>query len=164
MVLIETTQSGWSESEPGSLGRYAHREKARVRNRRVSKVVGIAGIFSLCIFAWIAFAPQLSTMMEPNYGGIVCTKVKSSAEAYLAGTLDKDTSSKIDLHLKQCSQCLSFIKKIRNSQASSFRHQSNEKVWHAQSAALRRERFFRLPVLARFSLIYAFLCRHSGVT
>ena len=124
MVLTDTSPNGWSECEPGSLGRFAILEKSRVRNRRVTKMVGFTAILALCFVAWNTFWPSLSTSIEPNYGGIVCTKVLNNAKAHLAGTLDKPTSSKIDLHLKQCPRCLVVINQMRSAQASSVHLQA----------------------------------------
>ena len=118
MTLTESPQNGWTDCEPGSLGRYAERAQSHILYRRITKVVGIATVCLFAVFACTAFWPQLKTLNEPNYGGIRCSKVKSSSMSYLAGTLDKKTNSKIELHLRKCTKCLSWINQIRNAEVN----------------------------------------------
>ncbi len=117
MTSIETNQTSWSKCETGSLGRYAERQKSRIVKRRIAKVVSVAAFCLISVLAWSAFGPQMNATMEPSYGGIVCSKVKASAKAHLAGTLDQITDQKIVLHLKQCPTCLTFMQQLGNTQA-----------------------------------------------
>jgi len=118
MTNINTSQSDWEECKPGSLVRYATREQSRIRRRRMTKVIGVGAVCLVAVFTTIALMQPVSTGLEPNYGGIVCSKVMSNSKSYLAGTLDKDTNSRIELHLKTCPKCLSWISQLRKSQAN----------------------------------------------
>ena len=118
MTNIKTSQPDWAACKPGSLVRYAAREQSRIKRRRITKAVGIVAVCLVAVFATTALVQPLDTGLEPNYGGIVCSKVMSNSESYLAGTLDKDTNSKIELHLKLCPKCDSWISQLKKSQAN----------------------------------------------
>jgi hypothetical protein len=118
ITLSDSSQDVWQECEPGTLGRYAVRAQSRILVRRITKGVGIATLCLMAVFAWTAYGPQINAGAEPNYGGIVCSKVKSDSKSYLAGTLDPNTNAKIDLHLKHCPRCLAWMNQLRSAQAN----------------------------------------------
>ena len=118
MTNINTSQSDWEECKAGSLVRYAAREQSRIRRRRITKLVGVVAVCLVAVFASTTLLQPDDTGLEPNYGGIVCSKVMINSKSYLAGTIDKDMNSKIELHLKLCPKCRSWISQQRKSQAS----------------------------------------------
>ena len=91
MSLKETSNQDWNDCKPGTLAQFAVREQSRIRVRRIRQTVGIASVAVVAVFVLMTVLPHIGTLLEPNYGGIVCSKVKASATSYLAGTLDQDT-------------------------------------------------------------------------
>lgn len=126
MTHTETSLSDWEQCKPGSLVGYAARDKSRKRRRTITKVIGIASAFMVVFFASIALLQTASTGNEPNYGGIVCSKVMHNSNFYLAGTLDKDTNSKIEQHLKLCPKCRSEMIILKKSHVNKSNREINQ--------------------------------------
>ena len=134
MTTTENRRDSWTECGPGTLGIYANRQKSRILKQRLVGVGGVASICLLALLAWNSFMPgttvkpNTKTSMEPNYGGIVCSSVKAVANAHLAGTLDAETSQKIELHLQECPLCRAFMEQLGNLQANMSRRSRNPKT------------------------------------
>ena len=118
MSEINTSQNDWTACQPGALGRFASRQKSRNLRAKITLAGGMVSVCLLCVFAWNLFFPPTSSYKEPNYGGIVCSKVKAMGKAHLAGSLDEQTSRKIERHLTECGVCRSFMDRIQNGQVS----------------------------------------------
>ena len=124
MSTLENRQDGWKECGPGTLGLYANRQKLQILKRRLLGVGSVASICLLVALTWKTFLPQTTEnanseiLREPNYGGIVCSSVKAVAKAHLVGTLDAETTQKIEHHLQECALCRAFMEQLGNVQAS----------------------------------------------
>ena len=124
MTKLETRQESWKECGPGSLGHYAKQQKIQILKRRLVRLGGVASICLLAAMTWSVFLPRSNdktgtkTVMEPNYGGIVCSSVRAIAKSHLSGTLDAETTQKIELHLQECPLCRGFMEQLGNVQAS----------------------------------------------
>jgi hypothetical protein len=57
---------------------------------------------------------------QPNYGGIVCSRVRQQVADYRSGKLDTETRSKMESHVKQCVLCRHLL--VQKSDAASITH------------------------------------------
>jgi len=84
----------------------------------VSNVVVVVAVCFVTLFASTALLQPVDIGLEPNYGGIACSKVINNSKSYLAGTIDKDMNSKIELHLKLCPKCRVWMSQQKKFQAN----------------------------------------------
>jgi predicted anti-sigma-YlaC factor YlaD len=49
---------------------------------------------------------------EPSYGGIICSKVRASADAYAKGELSANVQHQIRQHLSRCGPCRAFYQSL----------------------------------------------------
>ena len=131
MNTLENRQDNWKKCSPGTLGLYANRQKLRILKRRMVGAGSVASICLLVALTWKTFLPQTTEnanseiLMEPNYGGIVCSSVKAVAKAHLVGTLDAETTQKIEHHLQECALCRAFMEQLGNVQAGRSGYRTN---------------------------------------
>ncbi len=70
-------------------------------------LIGVVGLFAL---------PN-SEPRQPNYGGIVCSKVVQHARAFIDGSLDAEIADRIRVHLGECKGCRDKINGMREPTA-----------------------------------------------
>lgn len=121
----QSTEPLWNPCPPGTLSREGVK---RVRQRRTRRGLGLAVVLIAVATPLIPSAEDASDVGpapnsvtantdrknpdsfevnhgEPNYGGIVCSRVRQQAADYRSGKLDPQTRSKMEAHVKQCVLC-----------------------------------------------------------
>jgi len=108
---VEDQQWQPCQGEISDLGAGLRRHRrTQTMQRRAALTAGVIA-FAFAGFFVFGNRPQL----EPSYGGIVCSRVQSLAEAYVAGELDDQTTEKVRLHLEQCGPCRGQIEQMLQS-------------------------------------------------
>ena len=95
----------WIPCPPGKLVKLAGQERVRQRRRFFVRAGSAVGAFALATGAgWFAFRGR-GKPSEPDYGGIVCSRILELAPQYMMGQLDPGVVKQIKTHLEQCAGC-----------------------------------------------------------
>jgi len=94
----------WQACPPGEVGRLVDGLQDRRRALAAQRRTVAAALLLMMAFTGYYFVGVLPNA-EPNYGGIVCSRLQELAPQYLAGTLDAETSGRIDVHQQHCKHC-----------------------------------------------------------
>jgi hypothetical protein len=104
-AMAPSPDDTWLPCPPGELTRVAQRRRAR---RRLPIVGAAAAALLLLTLAWQRW-PQGDLRPrfggEPNYGGIVCSDLRSRLGDYVSQRLDAETKARIDEHVLLCPPC-----------------------------------------------------------
>jgi hypothetical protein len=107
----------WQACPPGEVGRLVdgllNRNRALAAQRRTVAAV----LLLMTAFTGYYFVGVLPNS-DPNYGGIVCSRLMELAPQFLAGTLDAETSGRINVHRKHCKHCDDKLNAMSMSSAS----------------------------------------------
>ncbi len=105
MTLEKQFNSDWQSCQPGDLRRFAHEQLATERREFLVKSSSLLGGSLLSMAGLYAIYYQMTSEAEPDFGGIVCSKVRSNLSAYAQHQLDETLSETIRIHLSQCPGC-----------------------------------------------------------
>lgn len=73
-------------------------------------------MLAVVVMIGVYAVPQLG-LAEPDFGGIVCTDVRSVADEYVSGRLDGGTAARIDAHVEACHHCRQFLAELQEKQS-----------------------------------------------
>jgi hypothetical protein len=102
--MVRQESTGWELCPPGESRRRAARLHGRRQRRRFLWSAGVVaaaatgGVLFLCL-------RSEDNPYEPSYGGITCSNVKASADAYGKGKLSAKVRDQIRQHLSPCPPC-----------------------------------------------------------
>lgn len=136
----QSTEPLWDPCPPGTLSGEGVK---RVRQRRIRRGLGLAVVLIAVATPLIPspedasdVRPALNSVTantdqensdsfevnngEPNYGGIVCSRVRQQVADYRSGKLDPQTRSKMETHVKQCVLCSDLL--ALRTESSSIMH------------------------------------------
>jgi hypothetical protein len=117
MTKASSQDEQWQGCQTGEVSELVDRLRVRRRQRHVRQVsVGVVSI-AILLLAGVYAIPHFR-LVEPSFGGIVCSEVQSLADEYIAGRLDGGTTERVDTHLEACDHCREFIANLRQSAAS----------------------------------------------
>ena len=97
----------WDACPDGMLGGLANRLQANRRAKSTQRLVGVASVLVL-IAGWLAF--QVISNGQP----LTHADVRRHAEQFIAGTLDPETTERIQQHLAACPECRRLIAEMQN--------------------------------------------------
>lgn len=140
----KSTVNEWHNCQPGDVGVLVRNLKQETRRRdilRASLPVGLAA----CLLVGVGLFAN-SIPREPNYGGIVCSKVIEFGESYVLGLLNEVEAAKIALHLEKCEPCRDHMDDIRQELSASLDSKDREQVTlHAD----HHREFMSVPIIAQ---------------
>lgn len=106
-------EDAWIDCPTGELSKWAARRR-RQRRARIFGVLSVALLLAVVSQRWWAGGvPSAVHPLEPNYGGIVCSAVRSHIAEYVEGRLDAATRSRIEAHVASCPLCRWEIEEAR---------------------------------------------------
>ena len=107
MSPSEQEQDRWECCPPGTLARTVHQIRARKRDRRRAKIIGLTGSVVVLLFAAAVISQQFGQAPPniPNMGAITCATLQSLLPAYIAGQLNAAETGQVDTHLERCRHC-----------------------------------------------------------
>ena len=117
MSLNDEHHNEWQACPPGEVGRLVHRLQDRHRALATQRrmVAAVLLLMTACTgYYFVGVLPNA----EPNYGGIVCSRLHELAPQYMAKTLNADTSGRIQLHLAHCKSCRDKLNEMSMNSAS----------------------------------------------
>ncbi|MDP6468073.1 MAG: zf-HC2 domain-containing protein [Pirellulaceae bacterium] len=119
MNTSEQEQDRWESCPPGTLARTVHGIRARQRDRRRAKIVGLTGGAAVLLLAAAIISQQsgLAPVESPNLGKITCAKVKSLLPAFIAGRLEAAVTGQVESHLDACPHCRERYEKTKDETA-----------------------------------------------
>jgi hypothetical protein len=94
----------WQACPPGEVGRLVDGLQNRNRALATQRRMVAAALLLMTAFTGYYFVGVLPNA-EPNYGGIVCSRLMELAPQFMAGTLDAEASSWVKTHLAHCKHC-----------------------------------------------------------
>ena len=142
-------QNDWQSCRPGEVSRLVRHLQVRrkavvVQRRKVAAVLLMMAVFSSYYF--VGVLPSA----EPNYGGIVCSKVKEFEQAYMAGTLDSAEIARVDAHLAQCGHCRQWQQDMMRKSTGQA---DSSKATASPNSFARLERDSTRPVLDALAML-----------
>jgi hypothetical protein len=124
MSMNVKPDEGWQACPPSTLTKMASHERQLQRRQFLKRVGGAGGVIGTVLMgAWllsdddnlsdvIGLPSQGGFSGEKTYGGISCTKVKESAQAFLQARLGDSLVEQIEVHLEYCVSCKSFVESL----------------------------------------------------
>ncbi len=101
-----TEEIAWDACPQGEIQGMVKSLELQRKNRRLQNAAFIGGAMMVLLAVGMWLEPQFAgEPKEPNFGGIVCSKVQENLQAYLAKTIDPSLAEKIQLHLAECPHC-----------------------------------------------------------
>ena len=102
-------QNDWHSCRPGMVGQLVRNLQSRRQALIVQRRMVAAVLLMMAAFSSYYFVGVLPSA-EPNYGGIVCSRVRELGQEYMAGTMDSAEAARVHAHLAQCEDCQQWIK------------------------------------------------------
>lgn len=140
------SDNSWQDCPEGEIGDLVGQLNRKDRNQKILRIASGSTV-GLCLFLGVAFFLNSSNRIqnpndpsEPNFGGITCSSVLESLVAYQSGSLNRDTSSQIDKHLKSCPHCRKVYEEAESAKTAALIRQRTIVLSHVSSA-------FQLPGL-----------------
>ena len=114
--MSTSEQDRWESCPPGTLARTVQGIRARQRDRRRAKFVGLTGSVVVLLFAAAIISQQYGQAppKTPNMGEITCATLQSLLPAYLAEKLDAAETSQVETHLERCPHCRERYEKAKD--------------------------------------------------
>jgi hypothetical protein len=136
----------WIPCPPGKLAKLAGQECVRQRRHFLVRVGSVAGVVAVAAGAgWFAFRGRGMTT-EPNFGGIVCSRVRELAPQYMMGQLDPAVSQQIKTHLEQCVACRTLLESMQPKMSARSPHGGS--TGRCQCSTCRRDGLVQLLATA----------------
>lgn len=107
MTPNHSNHDQWDACPDGMLGGLANRLQANRRAKSTQRAVGVASVLVL-IAGWLAF--QVASDDEQ----LTHADVRRHAEEFIAGTLDQETTERIQQHIDACPECRRMIAEMRS--------------------------------------------------
>lgn len=107
MTPNHSNHDQWDACPDGMLGGLANRLQANRRAKSTQRAVGVASVLVL-IAGWLAF------QVNSNDQQLTHEDVRRHAEEFIAGTLDPETTKRIQQHIAACPECRRLIAEMRS--------------------------------------------------
>lgn len=102
-------QNDWQPCRPGEVGQMVRHLQVRRDAVVVQQRMVATALLMIAAFSGYYFVGVLPDA-EPNFGGIVCSKVHELGQLYGTETLDSADAARVRAHLAQCGQCRQWMK------------------------------------------------------
>ena len=86
---------------------------------------------------------------EPNYGGIVCSKVRELGQKNALGTMDSEETARVHAHLARCENCRQWMQEMMPKPAG----QAGTTATASPDSFARLEDDSARPVLEAFAML-----------
>lgn len=123
------SNESWAPCEAGTLRDVAEavRRRGAARERR-RFTAGAAVVVCLLLVAVTVYSVTSMNNTQPRYGGITCSGVAKVMAAYIEGTLDADTTERVEQHLAECTLCREAHRKMTQGVAHTERRHGSTLV------------------------------------
>ena len=119
MSTSHDKQDRWESCPPGTLVRTVRVIRARQRDRRRAKILGMTGgvVALLMVAAMVAQQFGRGSATVPEMRKITCASVQSLLPAYIAGKLAAPVAGQVETHLEGCPHCRERYEKAKDETA-----------------------------------------------
>ena len=136
----------WIPCPPGKLVKLAGQERVRQRRQFLVRAGSAVGVLALATGAgWFAFRGR-GMPTEPDFGGIVCSRVRELAPQYMMGKLDPTVTQQIKTHLEQCVACRTLLESMQPKMSAHLPHGGS--MGHCHCSTCRRDGLVQLLATA----------------